>query len=685
VQKENGKESFPVAELQRLIPRSLTPRQKDEAPEGDAEEASAAPEGASVEEGIRARVKDPLWFLARQWQLGEFTAENCGSIARVDLETAMSPIESIDAGAEAGPVQTAPGLPLEPYVEADGSQVEGDDIRLMPSRAWKAENLEYQFSIQAEGGATVLKAREYYGEHLDWYNFSLEQWTPSTSARSSRVFAVPVAFPGMPKPRWWQYEDHRVDLGDIQRPNLNFLSALFIEFAVLYSNDWFLIPAQQPENSLRQVTGLKVTNVFGDPATTIPAHSCSANPDQGTESFTLFTYPYDDRLDSSVLFLPNTLSQHAQSEPLEEVIFFRDEMANLVWAVEKAYFENGRIKNRDTEPVEPLGVLPGPALLPLYRVMSPVPPHWIPYIPIQFSSASGQVYFRRARTKVLPAGEKQYRSRLLADSWKVMEEEIPSTPIVLTQNVKMATYERSDGSRVRWIWAARRKNQGIRLTGSGLKFDYIVESGELAGSGVICRDCRARLLAVDNGGFYWVDPSSTVLFRGRILNDRLVCEDDQDEGCTARLLAVDHGILYWVDPDSTILYRGSIDRDKLRCDYGQDDGCTARLLAVDHDTLYWVDPDSTILYWGRIANDRLVCNGNLDENCTARLLAVDNGILYWTEEGSTTLYRGRVVNGRLLRESAIDRNFTARLFAVDGGILYRVNQGSTTLHRSRLY
>lgn len=35
--------------------------------------------------GIQARTADPLWMLARQWQMGEFQAEDAGSPIEVEL------------------------------------------------------------------------------------------------------------------------------------------------------------------------------------------------------------------------------------------------------------------------------------------------------------------------------------------------------------------------------------------------------------------------------------------------------------------------------------------------------------------------------------------------------------------------------------------------------------------------
>lgn len=76
-------------------------------------------------EALRARVHDPLWLLARQWQVGEFTGEDAGSPLRVRVELQRSPITRYAAGT---PVDGGPGgepygagsEPLEVRVEAEG-------------------------------------------------------------------------------------------------------------------------------------------------------------------------------------------------------------------------------------------------------------------------------------------------------------------------------------------------------------------------------------------------------------------------------------------------------------------------------------------------------------------------------------------------------------------------------------
>src|SRR5206468_171519 len=45
-----------------------------------------------MQDGLQARVHDPLWLLARQWQIGEFKAHNAGSPVGAQLQMESSPI-----------------------------------------------------------------------------------------------------------------------------------------------------------------------------------------------------------------------------------------------------------------------------------------------------------------------------------------------------------------------------------------------------------------------------------------------------------------------------------------------------------------------------------------------------------------------------------------------------------------
>jgi len=76
-----------------------------------------------MQEAVRARLYDPLWLLARQWQVGEFEGEDAGSPVLARWRGHSAPITRVHAGvAEPGkPVRPVPynaaTLPLEVAIE----------------------------------------------------------------------------------------------------------------------------------------------------------------------------------------------------------------------------------------------------------------------------------------------------------------------------------------------------------------------------------------------------------------------------------------------------------------------------------------------------------------------------------------------------------------------------------------
>ena len=78
------------------------------------------PRDEGVSDGLAARVHDPLWLLARQWQFGEFRGEDAGSIAIADVE---ADTHRLDGWRPAGEPAFRPydpaGEPLERLVEEE--------------------------------------------------------------------------------------------------------------------------------------------------------------------------------------------------------------------------------------------------------------------------------------------------------------------------------------------------------------------------------------------------------------------------------------------------------------------------------------------------------------------------------------------------------------------------------------
>ena len=84
------------------------------------ERLETVPRMTGVEEGLAARVHDPLWLLARQFQFGEFTAENAASVAWVDVEAEYHRLDRLrTTGGELEMTFDVATEPLERLVEQE--------------------------------------------------------------------------------------------------------------------------------------------------------------------------------------------------------------------------------------------------------------------------------------------------------------------------------------------------------------------------------------------------------------------------------------------------------------------------------------------------------------------------------------------------------------------------------------
>jgi hypothetical protein len=73
---------------------------------------------AGLKPGLEARVHDPLWLLARQWQVGEFAGRDTGSPVSVEVLSTSAPFDRYAIGTSAG--QTYDNrLPIETLIERE--------------------------------------------------------------------------------------------------------------------------------------------------------------------------------------------------------------------------------------------------------------------------------------------------------------------------------------------------------------------------------------------------------------------------------------------------------------------------------------------------------------------------------------------------------------------------------------
>ena len=96
---------------------------------------------------------------------------------------------------------------------------------------------------------------------------------------------------------------------------------------------------------------------------------------------------------SNLFFLPPSLLKSMESRPIEEVLFLRDEMANLAWAVERLVespaerplnrFEAYLEKQRRREPRDSGNQLRQQPNRCVTVCATEVPDYWIPLMPVR--------------------------------------------------------------------------------------------------------------------------------------------------------------------------------------------------------------------------------------------------------------------------------------------------------------
>jgi hypothetical protein len=357
------------------------------------------------------------------------------------------------------------------------------------SDAWNPERLEYAFSIAgAPGGEEIaLTAAEYAQGHLDWhsvdYDPEINLGAAADKANKPLVRAVmpaPVSFRGAPAQRFWEMEDRAIDYGLLPAGPGDIPQLMLSEFASGFGNEWYVIPIDLDVGTLTKTRSLVITDSFGVQTLISPVNDPS-KPATGWSMFELSgiqrqdTPPLQPR--SNLLFLAPALLKTIDSRPLEEVLFMRDEMANIAWAIE--HIVQGAIENRlepGAVPDGPQTALTPPSALPQYRLATDVPANWTPLLPQRVAdppslrlvraatlAADGSNVVRHAQGELLNA----------AAELKLFNEEIPREGVKVTRQFE----------RTRWIggstllWVGLRKQVGKGEGSSALRFDGIGGDG----------------------------------------------------------------------------------------------------------------------------------------------------------------------------------------------------------------
>ena len=547
--------------------------------------------------GIEARVHDALWMLGRQWQLGEFQAEDAGTPVAVHVAWETDRVDTWAPISEGAARPIAASDVLEPIVEREPGQVGGpgrqarinagwqflsmlsdagvefdraglltacglealapgpfatpplldeagpgiervlvgravdsdklaaalaEAIAIEPPTApawltgdverfadaardwlawyrgsvapdrtaaddtWIAERLEHRFRLRIAAGTddAGLVAPAFGGGRVDWYTFdaiadaaevpAASSEPPAIESRKRSLQATPLRFSGMAADRYWEFEDGRTSLGDLEAERFHLARLTLIEFATVFGNDWLVVPLDVPFGTFTRIGSVSYTTTFGERIDVPQADDTSRSG-----RFRLFETSIagsDQTIDG--LFVPPAAAGILEGPELEEVVFLRDEMANMAWAVERTVqAPSGRPRARALEPRPPT-FEPGtdPAELD-YLLETTVPREWIPLLPVHPKPATGAppsenaIVLRKGAMVDLtgqpvgPLGE-----LLRSIPLDIQDEEVPREG-VRVRRVPVIS-RRPDGTYARWI--ARRVSIGRGEGASGLAFDSAV-------------------------------------------------------------------------------------------------------------------------------------------------------------------------------------------------------------------
>jgi hypothetical protein len=353
--------------------------------------------------------------------------------------------------------------------------------------AWVPARLEYALSTATRLSAAAqddltLTAREFDGGRLEWSSFDVNTQVrlattgdKSFAAQTVLTIPAPVTIKGAPAPRFWEVEDAKVAYGLLSVGPTDLAHLMMIEYAHSYGNDWYVVPLTTPVGSVSRVESLVVTDTFGVRSLLRPI----GDPTLPDPHFSMWQL---SKLRQSAgdapapvanaFFLPPTLGRSLDGAVLEDVLFMRDEMANLAWGIERT------IEGGAQTPVSLAGgapqatVAPAPGTPPRYNVSTDVPANWIPLMPVQVD-AIGTVQLLRAAT-LQPNGAKRppvARSTVLNASRNLAlyDEEVPREGVRVTRRRRLARWV--DGSTV--VWTAFRNDVGRGEGSAGLRFDQV--------------------------------------------------------------------------------------------------------------------------------------------------------------------------------------------------------------------
>jgi hypothetical protein len=360
--------------------------------------------------------------------------------------------------------------------------------------AWIGERLEYAVAVAARlserpEDEVVLAAGEFDDGRLDWSRFDIDaevRLGTDDDRRAATLDAVavpaPVTVRGVPAPRFWEMEDARLDYALMPVGPTDLAQMMVIEYAGSYGNDWFVVPLELPVGTLTRVDSLVVTDTFGVRSLLRPIGA------DAPAHFSMWQLGHrrragDAGIDvprTNLFYLPPTLGGVLDGAALEDVLFMRDEMANVAWAIERTIESavERPLQRAEGDGLARSAATPAPASSTAassrYDLATDVPAHWVPLLPVQLMEEGVRVQ-RLKRGAVLRADGSMQVQRALGETLATLrdgllhDEEVPREGVHVTRLRRLARW--IDGST--WLWTAQRAGVGRGEGSAGLRFDRL--------------------------------------------------------------------------------------------------------------------------------------------------------------------------------------------------------------------
>lgn len=271
-----------------------------------------------IPDATRGTVHDPVWFLTRQWQLGEFQGENASTPVKVEAVTTARAIVHTDSGQA---LQVVPpevlveseiddwwtigrrlrlgaviaahlGLEVEPrWVIADppppydlvdpawdglemwkgGLDVAPGvlpEIPPDPQPTWVEDELIYDRDDAFTADGVRLHLRRHRGGRLDWYSVDADVPADLPPAEPDgilrRVVPARLEYPGMPRRGVWEIEDAQADLAAIAPDAVHTATQIMLALYASHRDEWFDVPVPTPTGRILRIVRFAVTDSFGD-------------------------------------------------------------------------------------------------------------------------------------------------------------------------------------------------------------------------------------------------------------------------------------------------------------------------------------------------------------------------------------------------------------------------------------